>query len=148
MRTLFVFALGFMLLSASCNRTKKAAKDVVHEAGEVVGKGSSEFADGVKDGVDQTFECSLDINKPLKKKGVSYGKFRVKESEHVVSAYLIFEEDFDGTVMLKAYDKDGNEYGRTNLPVKATKSSAGYYDFNFGAQTELESKSKFELDAL
>lgn len=62
----------------SCNRLKEKAKDTIHKTGETVGKGSSEFINGISEGVDQTFECKISGSNYLTSKGLRFGKFKTR----------------------------------------------------------------------
>lgn len=123
-----------------CNR----AKDAVNKTGQVLGKGASEFVNGVGQGIDKTFECKIDLSDSLKLKGLKTGKFAVSDS--ILTVYFAFDKDFSQTIKVKVIDKTGQEYGRTSLNVTAKKDSAQYFDFKFNSRTKIEGKSDFRME--
>lgn len=149
--TLFAILLFANLnLFVSCNQAKEKAKQTINKTGETVGKGTSEFINGVSEGVDETFECELQISKQLSDRGLTNGKFKITDSkdtkDNILTAYLIFANDFKQNVSVKVFDQNGQEYGRVSLLVEAKKGEAKYFDFIFDQRTNIESKSKFVIE--
>ena len=144
------FLLVFATILVSCNRLKEKAKEGIHKSGETVGAGASEFISGVNKGVDETFGCTLSISEGLSQKGLKTGKFKVATDstgkENVLTAYLIFDNDFSDVITAKLFDTGGLEYGRSNMNITARKGEAKYFDFIFDSRTNIESKSKFTLE--
>ncbi len=146
-----IFLLLFLAVSFfSCDRVKRTAKDSISKTGQTVGKGTSEFFDGVADGVDQTFQSKLQIAEPVAAAGLKAGKFAITNSpqgpENLLTAYLIFEQSFQDTLIMKVYDRSGKEYGRSKKLISGKKGEAAYYDFTFDPRTRIERKSKFVLE--
>lgn len=121
-----------------------------HNIGQKVGEGSSEFFHGVKQGINQTLQCQVDISTSLKQKGIEAGKFDVRDTsgniENVLSIYLIFNKDFNQNITAKVFDKDGKEYGRSTMTVAGKVGEAKFFDFIFDKRTDIESKSKIVLE--
>ena len=150
MKNLLFLLLAISLFSA-CTRAKSTVRDAVNTTGELVGQTAAEFADGVADGVTKTFDCNLETAKTLRDKGVEGGKFGITNDStsaynNKLTVYLIFNNDFDGTVLAKIIDKDGKEYGRTRKDIKAQKTDARNVDFVFDAKTHIENQSKIVLE--
>jgi hypothetical protein len=150
MQKIFFFTL--LLAFSACTRVKNTAKDVVNGTGELVGQTAAEFADGVSDGVMQTFDCNLQTAKSLTAKGIKTGKFGIAadsaaHENNKLSVYIVFESDFEGTILSKVMDKDSKEYGRAkSKEIKAKKDDAFNVDFVFNTQGGIESKSKIILE--
>ncbi len=148
-RVVALFLLSLTFLCFSCNRAKEKAKSAINKTGETVGKGVSEFADGLKEGVTKTFDCTLEVSKDLQTKGISTGKFSI-ESDSVTAnkavVYLIFEKDFNQTIKAKVFDADNKEYGRTSAAVSAKAGDAKFVDFTFDKRTDIESRSKIVFE--
>ncbi|WP_118975504.1 hypothetical protein [Taibaiella koreensis] len=146
----FIVAMTTMATVSSCNRAREKAKQSVNYAGAVVGKGSSEFLDGVADGVSQSFDCTLELAKVLQSKGVKGGKFRITTSnnghENVVSVYLIFDKDYKGPVSARIFDSKDQEYGRATASLDVRAGSAGFTDLVFDERTNIERKSRILLE--
>jgi hypothetical protein len=130
----------------SCNWAKDKAKKGVNKTGEVVAEAGSEFADGVRKGVDEAFSNAISLDEPLKAKGLTLGRTMVKgtdsSSDNIVTAYFIFEKDFKGKLTAKAVDDKGLEFGRASVTITATTGDAGYYDFIFDNRTNIDRKDK------
>jgi hypothetical protein len=145
-----IIVFAAIVLLTSCNRVKEGAKDTINKTGQAVGTGASEFLGGVKEGVDNTFQCTINLSDSLKIKGLGVGKFAISDSntskDYVLTCYLIFNKDFKQTIWLKVFDKEGKEYGRTKLDVQAAKGDAKYVDFSFDKRTDIESKSTFTME--
>ena len=148
-RVVSLFLLSITIFIFSCNRAKEKAKDAINKTGETVGKGVSEFADGLKEGVTKTFDCTLEVSKDLNAKGIGTGKFSIETDSSTANkavVYLIFEKDFDQTIKAKVFDADNKEYGRTSLAVSAKAGEAKFVDFVFDQRTDIESRSKIVFE--
>ena len=137
---------GMVLLTSCGGEVADKAKETLNKGGEVVGETATE----VLEGMDQTLECELVIADDLKKNGVSIGKFEVVSdstggSNNVLTAYLIFNQDFSDTLYAKAFDKNQVEIGRAKVLVTVKAGDAGYYDFKFDPRTYIEVKSRIEI---
>jgi hypothetical protein len=142
--------VGLTLLTASCNWAEQKAKNTVNKTGEVVGKASSEFVNGVTKGVEKTFENEVKFSDPLTKQGLDAGKIVIRSSEHhsddIISAYLIFNNNFDQEITIKVFSPQGKEYGRTKAFVKAKKGDAFYVDFTFDSRTNIDGKGTIQFE--
>jgi hypothetical protein len=143
---------GFVIIVLAlfaCNRVKETTKDAIHTAGEVAGKSASEFGDGVVEGIDQTFGCTVKLSPELIASGVSTGKYTLPDSagygKYTLSIYLIFAKDYSTPIQAIVNNEAGLEYGRTKCTISAKAGEAGYYDFVFDKRTSIESKSVFIL---
>jgi hypothetical protein len=146
----YLFLFG-ILLFAACNRAKTTVRAAVNTTGELVGQTAAEFADGVSEGVTQTFDCTITTAKNLESKGVSGGKFSIASdstgSNNKLTVYLIFDADFTGDIMAKIKDKSGKEYGRIrSSALNMKKGDAKNIDFVFDVKTNIESQSKIILE--
>ncbi len=142
----FLVAITTIATVSSCNRARQSA----NYAGNVVGKGSSEFIEGVTEGVNHTFDCTLELTKVLQEKGLKGGKFRIATDdsghERVVSFYLIFDKDYKGQVSAKIFDSKQQEYGRTTASIETKAGKAQFVDFVFDHRTDIERKSRILLE--
>ncbi|MFN9596399.1 MAG: hypothetical protein ACK560_06370 [Bacteroidota bacterium] len=149
MKQLGIILVTVLLISCGGEVADKA-KETLNKGGEVVGETATEVLEGIKEGMDQTLECELAIADDLKKNGVSNGKFEVVSdsiggSNNVLTAYLIFNQDFSDTLYAKAFDKNQVEIGRAKVLVTVKAGDAGYYDFKFDPRTYIEVKSRIEI---
>lgn len=140
-----------VLALTSCNKVKQGTKEAVNKAGETVGKTSTEFFEGISEGVDKTLQCEISLSQSLKDKGVKTGKFSINSDSgssknNMLTLYLIFDKDFKGPVSAKAYDKNGLEVGRSQITADEKAGNAKYFDFKFDPRTYIEVKSKIVIE--
>jgi hypothetical protein len=136
--------LAFLVLFGACNWAKHKAKETVNKTGEVVAQTGSEFVNGVSKGIEKTFANEGKLSEQLIAAGLKPGKMTTHGSDsttdNVLTAYLIFEKDFNQQVTAKVFDERGQEYGRSTLLVKAQKGEAKYFDFIFDQRTNIDGK--------
>jgi hypothetical protein len=144
-----IFLATLIALLAACDRVKQTAKETINKTGETVGRSTTEFADGVSEGIDKTYQSSLAVSPELQQAGLSAGRFSVGSTDstkhNVLTAYLIFDKDFSRDILVKVMDRKGVEYGRVRKNVTGTKGEAGYFDFVFNKRTRFESKSSIQV---
>lgn len=145
------FLLALLLLTASCNKVEEGAKQALNKGGETVGKTATEFVQGVSQGIDKTLQCEVSVSKGLSEKGIKTGKFAISNDStggqnNLLSLYLIFEKDCKENIFIKAYDKNGLEFGRVSVRIEAKAGQAGYYDIHFDKRTVIEAKSKIVVE--
>src|SRR6185436_5339550 len=114
----------------SCDWAKDKAKKGVNKTGEAVAEAGSEFADGVRKGVNESFSNIVSLDTTLKAKGLTLGRTTVKgtdsSADNILTTYIIFEKDFKGKLTAKALDNKGLEFGRASVTITATAGNAGY----------------------
>ena len=124
-----------LLTLAACSIEKTGEK-----TGEVVG----EFIKGASSGMQNTFTIAVAVDTALQQRGLELGKVIIANdtlgADNLVSVYCIFNNDFNDTLMLKAYDNHKLETGRSKLVVTARKGDAGFYDFRFDRRTNLDAE--------
>jgi hypothetical protein len=145
-----VLLLSVICLSASCNSFKEKSKSTINKAGEVVAEAGSEFADGIKKGVEKTFASQVVFSADLTKKGLQAGKVIINSTDsstdNILSVYLIFGDNINQQVTLKVFTEAGQEYGRVTQTVKGNKGEAGYTDFIFDKRTNIDGKGKITFE--
>ena len=146
-----VTLLILILALTSCDRVREGTKKTINAGGEVVGKTATEFIEGVTEGVDRTLQCELSISESLKADGLETGKFTIQSDtvggqNNLLTLYIIFNRDFNKSILVKAFDKAGLEVGRVKLPVDGKAGDAKYYDFLFDKRTYIEVKSKLTIE--
>ncbi len=149
MKYLIAIIIVSAFLFTACDKVKEKTKSAINKTGETVAKGTSEFVNGVSKGIDETYESKVELSEDLKNKGLDIGKFKItdhSDSAQTLSAYLITNKDINDTLLIKVFDKEGREYGRSILPVNERSGVAKYYDFPFEKQVNIESKSKFIIE--
>jgi len=145
-----IFCIALLTILMSCNRITNKAKEGINKGGEVVGESATEFFDGVSEGVDRTLECEILLSKELKNKGLKKGVYDI-ESQPIVNnnkltLYLIFKQDFRKEVMAKAYNKKGQEIGRTKAIIEGNSGEAAYFDFLFDERTDIGYRNRITIE--
>ncbi|GAB5526697.1 MAG: hypothetical protein Roseis2KO_45690 [Roseivirga sp.] len=153
MKNLTILLSLLICFTLSCNKVKNKTKDVINKSGEVVGKGASEFVEGVSEGIDRTLDCEIKLSAELTDRGLQTGKFSIENQSqggenNQLTLYIILDKDFDGSLLVKAFDKRGLEVGRSKLLVSGKAGDASYYDFAFDKRTYIEVKSKITIESL
>lgn len=65
-----------------------------------------------------------------------------------ITAYLVADQRFAGTLRLRALDDEGREVGRAQAVVKQDAGDAGYVDFAFDGRVPLTAVTAFEMSVL
>ena len=115
-----------------------------HNTSKKVGEAGTEIVTGIKEGIDKNLECTLELSPKLQNKGLSTGKFIIKED--TLTVYFIFSNEVNETVMARITDKHGQEYGRATQNVAGKKGEAKFVDFVFDKRTDIENKSKIVME--
>ncbi len=133
MKTIYLLVLIVTVSGCSLKRT-----------GERTGEAVGEFIKGASSGVQNSFKVEVELSPELKQKGLELGKVIIANDtlgvDNLVSVYCIFNQDFADTVLLKAYDNQKLETGRSRVIIKANKDDAGFYDFTFDRRTNLDTE--------
>ena len=150
MKIIKILSISLLVIAASCNWAKDKSKNAANKTGEVVAKTGSEFVDGVSKGIEKTFSNEVVISDNLKTNGLKTGKLIITSTDsttdNILSAYLIFEKDFNKQLMIKVFDEQGLEYGRVNQLISAKAGEAKYVDFIFDKRANIDSKGKISFE--
>jgi hypothetical protein len=135
---------------SSCDWAKDKTKETLHKGGEIVGKAGSEVADGIANGVEETFANLVESSPRITASGVKFGRVKVdgtdSTTDNVVSVYLIFDKHFNGKITAKAIGEDGLEFGRAVMDVVADSGQAKFVDFEFDKRTNIDKGDKVRLE--
>lgn len=141
-----VFLLSVVIFCTACK--SETVKEKINKAGDVAGQTAGELIEGISKGVQKAFEVEVTMDEKLKSTGVELGKTTVKSdtlgTDNVLVAYLIFNQNFKGKLLVTAKDK-GKEFGRVLLPFEAKKDEAHFVEFHFGEHVNIDSKNSLEL---
>jgi len=134
------------LTFTSCHWAKQKTKETVNKTGEVVAKTGSEFVNGVAKGIEKTFQNEVGFSDQLKSHGLKTGKIIIhgtdSSTDNILTAYLIFDDNFNQNITIKVISEEGQEYGRVTQHVIGQKGEAKYVDFIFDKRTNIDSKGK------
>ncbi|MDW8851346.1 hypothetical protein SD960_14670 [Flavobacterium sp. MMLR14_040] len=121
---------------------KAAAKSASKGIGDVIkgiNSGMSESINNSKVIADPGFTANFDECKAEKIYGAD------AEKHKKVTIYLIAKKDFKGKILLKAFNEDKKEIGRSNMEVSIKKDDAKYVDFEFDERTHLLQTEYFTI---
>lgn len=148
--SLFMTFSVLMLTISSCDWAKDKTKQAVNKTGEIVGKTGSEFSDGIYKGVKKTFDNTIEISDQLKAKGFELGEVLINSSDsatdNVLTAYIIFNENFDQEIIIKVFSENGKEYGRLKEKLKGVKGEAKHVDFTFDNRVNIGTKGSITIE--
>ena len=134
----------------SCNWTKDKSKKAIHKTGEIIGKTGSEFGDVVYKGVKKTFENEVKISAQLKAQGLDLGEVLINSTDstidNILTAYIIFNDNFDQEVTIKIFNENGKEYGRSKKYLTGEKDDAKHFDLIFNKHVNIEPKSSIIIE--
>ena len=88
--------------------------------------------------------------KKLSNKGLKKGVYNIENqsigNNNKLTLYLIFKKDFSKEVIVKAYNRKGQEIGRTKLMVDGKSGDAAYFDFMFDKRTDIGFRNKITIE--
>lgn len=122
----------------------------MNKTGEVVAKTGSEFVSGVSKGIEKTFQNDVVFSDQIKNKGLKSGKIIIHgtdtSTDNILTAYLIFDDNFDQKITIKVISDEGQEYGRVTQHITGQKGEAGYVDFVFDKRTNIDGRGKLLIE--
>jgi hypothetical protein len=129
---------------------KETANKAINKSGQLAGEAAGELASGLGEGVENAFELSASVSDGLRGNGLSTGKTLLSStaegSDNLLSVYVVFEKDFNGTVVAKVFDGKNLEMGRCAATVAGKQNEARYVDFTFDKRTNIDHDSKVTLE--
>jgi hypothetical protein len=117
---------------------------------ESVTKGAGEIIKGANSGITESLNVSSVISQPSFKVNFEDCKAEKKydsetDKSKKVSVYLIAKNDFKGKLILKAFNADKKEIGRSSIDIDIKKEDAKYVDFSFDERTHLLKTDYFTI---
>jgi len=138
-----------LILLVSCSRVAEGTNSALNKGGEIAGTAATEVAEGVASGMEKTWSIDVRLSPELQRRGLSLGKTMVETDSagknNILVLYVIAAQDFSGPVTAVAIDKEGREYGRANSELHLVANGADYYTLHFQGRTDLERKTRIEL---
>lgn len=145
--TKLCFAI-IVLLIYSCSSS--SIKENINKTGDAAGQAIGELASGISNGVEKSVEPKIEANTLLKDKGITFGKMTIISDslghDNILVAYVIFDKDFAGFLIAKAFDSKGLEMGRVKQEIKGVKDETKFVEFHFDRRTEIDNGSKITLE--
>jgi hypothetical protein len=136
------------VLLSSCSVS--STQDKINKVGDAAGQTIGQFTKGVAGGVSKSFDKTVELSPSLQAKGLKLGKTTLNSdsagTNHVLLAYLIFDQDLDLTLTAKAFDNKGLEMGRVAATASGKKNEAKFIEFRFDKRTDIEVNSKLVIE--
>ena len=141
-----ILSASFTLFSCSTS----SVKEKINQAGDVAGQVAGEFAEGAGKGLIKAFDVKVSVSETLTAKGIQLGKTTVTSdtlgTDNLLVAYVIFNNDFKGSLTAKVVDENGLETGRSTIQVEGIKNDAQYIEFLFDKRTNIDSKNLVTIE--
>jgi hypothetical protein len=136
----------------SCDEIKAKTKAKIKDVGDNIGSGASELGKGLKDGVEDSFVMKIEKNDEHEGLGLEFGKVLTPGlgpiPDNSFDVYVIFNETFSDTLMVKVFDKNSNEIGRQKVEFSGKKDEARYIRTEFDHRTNIDYDSKITIEKL
>ncbi len=130
---------------------REKGQERVADAGKVVGETAGNAVKSIKAGIEKVSKINIETSEILKAKGISTGKTTLGSEgggrHNKLSVYMIFDKAVIKNVIMKVYDSQNEEIGRTKLLIKGQAGDAKYIDFIFDKHTNIDRDNKIILDA-
>ncbi|QKE63623.1 hypothetical protein HNE05_09715 [Aquipseudomonas campi] len=133
---------------AGCGESEQSLSE---KAGKAVGEGVTGFLSGVGSGIDQSMVVETELGAGASKAGLVKTTAKsngMADAQKSFSVYLVANEPFKGTLLAKAYDKDGQEIGRAKSEVDLQKDDADYIIFAFSERMDSQLVHKYLVDTV
>ena len=147
MKKILFFALPALLLAACSTET---IKEKINKAGDVAGQTAGEFIEGASKGVQKAFDVEVQPAVMLKEKGLAFGKASIVSdsvgTDNLLLLYVIYNQDFEGTLTAKVFEAQDLEMGRARAAVSGKKGEAAFVEFHFDKRTDVDSKNKLTVE--
>lgn len=144
-----VFVASLLVCCGKRKEAEKKDESLVKQAGAKVGETLTEFAAGVGAGVDTKMTAPVELSPDILEKGLSrtVAKSLALDSiEKGFSVYLIAKRPVTGTLVAKAFNKSGEEIGRSKVKIAFESEDAKYVSFTFDRQMDSSLVAKYLID--
>jgi hypothetical protein len=145
-KVIIISMLAAIFVSCSSN----SIKEKINRAGNIAGEATGEFVEGAADGVVKAFDVTIKIDEKLEAKGIQFGKSTVSNdsigTDNLLVVYVIFNKDYQGKLIAKAFDGTSLEMGRSSCEIEGKKDEAKYIEVHFDKRTNLDSKNKITIE--
>jgi hypothetical protein len=141
---------AILILTSLISCSSESIKKKINKAGDIAGQATGEFVEGATKGIEKAFDVKVIINKELENKGIQLGKCSVANdsvgTDNLLVIYVIFNQDYKGTLTAKAFDENELEMGRISVEIEGKKNEAKYIEFHFDKRTNIDSKNKLIIE--
>jgi predicted outer membrane protein len=141
-----VAALGALLVGLyAC---QESGQDKVKDGGKVVGETAANLYKSVKAGVEKAAKITIELDESLANR-IETGKTELASSgggrHNKLAVYMIFNKNINTNTVMKVYDSQGQEVGRSKVAVKASAGDAKIVEYEFDKRTNIDRDFRITL---
>lgn len=141
-----VFVLTCTVFLTGCENIEG---EQVKNIGTKIGETVSNFFSGVGKGIKKEINVKVELAQEISDQGLTITSTKVEEKKDDrknLSVYFISGNNFQGNLLAKALDEEGEEIGRATVSVNLAKDDAQYVVFSFPKEMELSLVQKYIIE--
>jgi hypothetical protein len=119
-------------------------------ATEKVGESASKAVKGLKAGIEKATKVNIELSENLKTRGLSLGKTKLDSKNggrhNMLNIYVIFDKKINRNVLMKVFNNQNEEVGRTKTLISGEEGEAKYIDFIFDKRTNIDRDFKIVME--
>jgi hypothetical protein len=149
MQNKFILFLLISSISMYSCRTE-SGNERLQGATEKVGESASKAVKGLKAGIEKATKVNIELSENLKTRGLSLGKTKLDSKNggrhNMLNVYVIFDKKMNRNVLLKVFNNQNEEVGRTKTLISGNEGEAKYIDFIFDKRTNIDRDFKIRME--
>lgn len=133
---------------AGCGESEQSLSE---RAGKVVGDSLAAFFAGVGSGVDERMKVRTELSEAARAAGLGMTVAKsagMTDPDKSFIIYVLAQQPFKGTLLVKAFDRDGQEIGRSRAAVDLQQDDADYISFAFSQQMDSQLVHQYLVDII
>ncbi len=142
---LFLITIG---LNTSC--LTDSGNEKLANASKNVGQSAAKVVSGLKTGIEKVAKINIELSENLKNRGLSLGKTKLDSKNggrhNMLNVYVIFDKKINKNVIVKVYNNQNEEIGRTKSLISGDAGEAKYIDFIFDKRTNIDRDYKIVME--
>jgi hypothetical protein len=146
--TTYIFCLSVFIGSISC-RTDSGNEKLAN-ASKNVGQSAAKVVSGLKTGIEKVAKINIELSENLKTRGLSLGKTKLDSKNggrhNMLNVYVIFDKKINKNVIVKVFNNQNEEIGRTKSLISGDAGEAKYFDFIFDKRTNIDRDFKIVME--
>jgi hypothetical protein len=143
-----ILYISLVAINMAC-RTDSGNEKLAN-ASKNVGTSAAKVVSGLKSGIEKVSKINIELNENLKARGLSVGKTKLDSKNggrhNLLNVYLIFDKNIHKTVIMKVYNNQNEEVGRSKLLLMGSAGEAKYVDFIFDKRTNIDRDYKVVVE--
>lgn len=140
--------ITIICLNLSC-RTDSGNEKLAN-ASKNVGQSAAKVVSGLKTGIEKVTKINIELSENLKTRGLSLGKTKLDSKNggrhNMLNVYVIFDKKINKNVVVKVYNNQNEEIGRTKSLIAGDAGEAKYIDFIFDKRTNIDRDYKIIME--